>query len=136
MPTPSACISFIKFVHVQQAGYLAQFLVQLQPRVYPRQHYPQLDISAQRLRVLAQHYNGNQALARHNAEQVIQRMAHSGHLNRFAHGIGVQYDQSVASLTVLARILWLQGFPEQAWRTASQALELAQQINHGRWRPR
>ena len=92
---------------------------------------PQLDISAQRLRVLAQHYNGNQALARHNAEQVIQRMAHSGHLNRFAHGIGVQYDQSVASLTVLARILWLQGFPEQAWRTASQALGLAQQINHG-----
>ncbi|ROM52430.1 transcriptional regulator [Pseudomonas canadensis] len=92
---------------------------------------PQLDISAQRLRVLAQHYNGNQALARHNAEQVIQRMAHSGHVNRFAHGIGVQYDQSVASLTVLARILWLQGFPEQAWRTANQALELAQQINHG-----
>jgi len=92
---------------------------------------PQLDISAQRLRVLAQHYNGNQALARHNAEQVIQRMAHSGHLNRFAHGIGVQYDQSVASLTVLARILWLQGFPEQAWRTANQALALALQINHG-----
>jgi hypothetical protein len=58
-------------------------------------------------------------------------MAHSGHLNRFAHGIGVQYDQSVASLTVLARILWLQGFPEQAWRTASQALALALQINHG-----
>ena len=92
---------------------------------------PLLDLSAQRLRVLAHHYAGNQALARHNAEQVIQRMAHSGHLNRFAHGFGVQYDQSVASLTVLARVLWLQGFPERAWRTASQALELALQINHG-----
>ena len=99
-------------------------------RLNPRTD-PLLELSAQRLRVLAQHYTGNQALARHNAEQVIQRMAHSGHLNRFAHGIGVQYDQSVASLTVLARILWLQGFPEQAWRTASQALELALQINHG-----
>ncbi|OPA84542.1 transcriptional regulator [Pseudomonas fluorescens] len=92
---------------------------------------PLLDLSAQRLRVLAQHFAGNQALALHNAEQVIQRMAHSGHLNRFTHGFGVQYDQSVASLTILARILWLRGFPEQAWRSANQALELALQINHG-----
>ncbi|WDU64639.1 winged helix-turn-helix domain-containing protein [Pseudomonas poae] len=92
---------------------------------------PLLELSTQRLRVLAQHYTGNQALARHNAEQVIQRMAHSASLNRFAHRVGVQYDQGVASLTVLARILWLQGFPERAWGTASQALELALQINHG-----
>jgi predicted ATPase len=66
-----------------------------------------------------------------NAEQVLQRMAQSGHLNRFTHGFGVQYDQSVASLTILARILWLQGQPEQAWRTARQALDIAIQINHG-----
>ncbi|MBF6030495.1 helix-turn-helix transcriptional regulator [Pseudomonas sp. P115] len=92
---------------------------------------PLLALSAQRLRVLAQHYAGNQALALHNAEQVMQRMAQSGHLNRFTHGFGVQYDQSVASLTILARILWLRGFPERAQRTASQALELALQINHG-----
>ncbi len=92
---------------------------------------PLLDLSAQRLRVLAQHFAGHQALAQHNAEQVIQRMAQSGHLNRFTHGFGVQYDQSVASLTILARILWLRGFPDQAWRTASQALALALQINHG-----
>ena len=95
------------------------------------QSEPLLDLSAQRLRVLAQHFAGNQALALHNAEQVIQRMAHSGHLNRFTHGFGVQYDQSVASLTILARTLWLRGFPERAWRTANQALELALQINHG-----
>ncbi|OPA90349.1 transcriptional regulator [Pseudomonas fluorescens] len=99
-------------------------------RLAPRTD-PLLDLSAQRLRVLAQHYSGNQVLARQNAEQVIQRMAHSGHLNRFGRCIGVQYDQNVASLTVLARILWLQGFPEQAWRTTHQALELALQINHG-----
>jgi hypothetical protein len=58
-------------------------------------------------------------------------MAHSGHLNRFTHGFGVQYDQSVAALTILARILWIQGQPEQAWRTARQALDIALQINHG-----
>lgn len=90
-----------------------------------------LSLSTHRLRVLALHFAGNQRLARVNAEQVIQRMAQSGHLNRFTHGFGVQYDQSVASLTILARILWLQGQPEQAWRTARQALDIAIQINHG-----
>jgi predicted ATPase len=34
-------------------------------------------------------------------------------------------------LTVLARVLWLQGLPEQAWRAARQALDIAVQINHG-----
>jgi predicted ATPase/DNA-binding winged helix-turn-helix (wHTH) protein len=92
---------------------------------------PQLSLSTHRLRVLALHYAGDQQQARVHAEQVIQRMAHSGHLNRFTHGFGVQYDQSVAALTVLARVLWLQGLPEQAWRTARQALDIAVQINHG-----
>lgn len=113
-------------------GHYREALLQSQhfDRLGP-QNEPLLDLSAQRLRVLAQHFAGNQALALHNAEQVIQRMAQSGHLNRFTHGFGVQYDQSVASLTILARILWLRGFPERAWRTANQALELALQINHG-----
>jgi predicted ATPase/DNA-binding winged helix-turn-helix (wHTH) protein len=90
-----------------------------------------LSLSNHRLRVLALHFSGDQTLARDDAEQVIQRMAQSGHLNRFTHGFGVQYDQSVAALTILARILWLQGHPEQAWRTARQALDIAIQINHG-----
>ncbi|KAB0495580.1 ATP-binding protein [Pseudomonas vancouverensis] len=90
-----------------------------------------MSLSAQRLRVLALHFSGDQAQARHSAEQVLQRMAQSGSLNRFTHGFGVQYDQSVASLTILARILWLQGHPEQAWRTARQALDIALHINHG-----
>ncbi|NUU39305.1 winged helix-turn-helix domain-containing protein [Pseudomonas sp. C2B4] len=92
---------------------------------------PVLSLSTHRLRVLALHFAGDQSRARLNAEEVIQRMAHSGHLNRFTHGFGVQYDQSVAALTILARILWLQGQPEQAWRTARQALDIALQINHG-----
>lgn len=92
---------------------------------------PVLSLSMHRLRVLALHFAGDQSRARINAEEVIQRMAHSGHLNRFTHGFGVQYDQSVAALTILARILWIQGQPEQAWRTARQALDIALQINHG-----
>ena len=90
-----------------------------------------MSLSMHRLRVLALHFSGDQHQARDHAEQVLQRMAHSGYLNRFTHGFGVQYDQSVAALTIHARILWLQGQPEQAWRTARQALDIALQINHG-----
>jgi predicted ATPase/DNA-binding winged helix-turn-helix (wHTH) protein len=90
-----------------------------------------LSLSMHRLRVLALHFSGDQQQARINAEQVLQRMAQSGHLNRFTYGFGVHYDQSVAALTILARILWLQGQPEQAWHTARQALDIATQINHG-----
>jgi len=92
---------------------------------------PLLSLSAQRLRVLALHFAGDQGAARQDAEQVIQRLAQSGHLSRFTHGFGVQYDQSVASLTTLARILWLQGFAEKARRAANLALQIALQINHG-----
>ncbi|EUB76399.1 transcriptional regulator, winged helix family [Pseudomonas sp. GM41(2012)] len=92
---------------------------------------PVLSLSTHRLRGLALHFAGDQQQARMNAEQVLQRMAQSGHLNRFTYGFGVHYDQSVAALTILARILWLQGQPEQAWRTARQALDIATQINHG-----
>ncbi|APV41585.1 transcriptional regulator [Pseudomonas frederiksbergensis] len=90
-----------------------------------------VSLSTHRLQVLALHFAGDQQLARENAERVIQHMAQSGHINRFTHGFGVQYDQSVAALTILARILWLQGHPEKAWRTARQALDIAIQINHG-----
>ncbi len=92
---------------------------------------PQLALSAQRLRGLGLHFSGDQDAARREADDALQRMAHSGRLNRFTHGFGVQYDQSVAALTLQARILWLQGLPEQAAATANQALELAVQINHG-----
>ncbi|VVP82741.1 hypothetical protein PS934_00873 [Pseudomonas fluorescens] len=90
-----------------------------------------MSLSMHRLRVLALHFCGDQQQAGEHAEQVLQRMAHSGHLNRFTHGFGVQYDQSVAALTIHARILWLRGQPEQAWRAARQALDIALQINHG-----
>ncbi|WP_397458439.1 winged helix-turn-helix domain-containing protein [Pseudomonas asplenii] len=90
-----------------------------------------LSLGTQRLRVLALHYSGEQNQARQLAEQVLQRLAQSDHVNRFTRDFGVQYDQSVAALTVLAQILWQQGLPVQAWHTARQALELALQVNHG-----
>ncbi|TFF01823.1 transcriptional regulator [Pseudomonas sp. BCA14] len=95
------------------------------------QGHAAVSLSTQRLQVLALHFAGDQPKARTRAEQVIQHMAQSGHLNRFTHGFGVQYDQCVASLTILARILWLQGHPEKAWRAARQALDIALEIDHG-----
>lgn len=89
------------------------------------------DLSARRLQVLALHYSGRQGAARQLAEEVIQSLASSGHANRFSYGFGIQYDQRVAALTVLARILWLQGELRQAQHIAHQALELALQIDHG-----
>jgi len=44
--------------------------------------------------------------------------------------IRFQFDQRVAAHTVLARILWLQGFPEEAMRAANGAVEEARETNH------
>jgi predicted ATPase len=43
--------------------------------------------------------------------------------------IRFQYDQRVAARTVLARVLWLQGFPDQAMHTAESAVEEAGETN-------
>jgi hypothetical protein len=45
-------------------------------------------------------------------------------INRF------QSDQQVAARSVIARILWLQGFPDQAVRTARETVEIAQALKH------
>jgi len=43
--------------------------------------------------------------------------------------IRFQYDQRVAARTVLARVLWLQGFPDQAMRAAKGAVEEARETD-------
>jgi len=41
-----------------------------------------------------------------------------------------QFDQRVMAKTTLGQILWLQGFPDQAMRTAQEAVDDAQAIDH------
>src|SRR5260370_39337237 len=41
-----------------------------------------------------------------------------------------QFDQNVMPRIILARILWLQGFPDQAMRTAEDAVQAALEANH------
>jgi predicted ATPase len=92
---------------------------------------PELSLSLQRMGGLAQHFAGNQLQARQHADYALTNIACNPPAGHFTNGFGVQYDQKVAALTLLARVLWLQGFPEQAWHHAMQALDLAQRIEHG-----
>src|SRR6516165_1085172 len=66
-----------------------------------------------------------------NARRRIERM-----LDRYidpllrSHAIRFVWDQRVAGEMVLAVILWLQGFPDQAMRTARRTIESAQARDH------
>ena len=49
---------------------------------------------------------------------------------RRSHTIRFQYDQPLVARMILARILWLQGFPDQGLRLALENVEDAQAIGH------
>jgi hypothetical protein len=75
-----------------------------------------------------QHVLGDQASARRHTEHMLANFIPPE--QRSHDHIRFQYDQRVATRTVLARVLWLQGFPDQAMRTAKSAVEEAREINH------
>jgi predicted ATPase/DNA-binding winged helix-turn-helix (wHTH) protein len=69
------------------------------------------------------HYWGDQTKARHHIERMLKRM-----LGGFAP---VRWlDQRVVARVALARILWLQGFPDQARRTVQSTVDDARALNH------
>lgn len=118
-------------VNLSRADYLAALE---QTRHFDRlclRDAPELSLSLQRLGGLAQHFAGNQLQARQHAEHTLRHIAQHPPASHFTNGFGVQYDQQVAALSLLARILWLQGYPEQAWHRALQALDVARRIEHG-----
>ena len=73
------------------------------------------------------HYVGEQTNARRHIERML-----SGYLDPLhrSHTIRFVWDQRVAGNMVLAVILWLQGFPDQAVRTAQQTIESARASDH------
>jgi predicted ATPase len=73
------------------------------------------------------HYLGDQAGARSRLERALAR--YPDPLRR-SHAIRFQYDQKVAARLVLARVLWLQGFPTQAGRMAEETVEAARAVDH------
>ena len=75
-----------------------------------------------------QHLLGDQASARGHTEHMLANFIPPE--QRSHDHIRFQYDQRVAARSVLARVLWLQGFPDQAMRTAKSAVEEARETNH------
>lgn len=84
-------------------------------------------LSGDRLTATALHYFGDQSRARRYVDRMlVQYVAprHRSHIARF------QFDQRVSAQGTLANIQWLQGFPDQAVRTAQGAVEDALATGH------
>jgi predicted ATPase len=74
-----------------------------------------------------QHCRGDQPSARHHIERMLTRYTAPDHRS---HVIRFHTDQRVTARAFLARILWLQGFPDQAMRTAERNVEAARAADH------
>jgi predicted ATPase len=72
-------------------------------------------------------YLGDQINARRHIERMLSRYVDPLHRS---HTIRFVWDQRVAGDIVLAVILWLQGFPSQAMRTAQRTIESARASDH------
>jgi predicted ATPase len=76
---------------------------------------------------VSEHYLGDQPGARRHLERVLADHAavdHRPYMIRF------QIDLRVGARAVLARVLWLQGFPEQAMRAAERSIEDGRAADH------
>jgi predicted ATPase/DNA-binding winged helix-turn-helix (wHTH) protein len=73
------------------------------------------------------HYWGDQTNARCHIERML-----GGYVAPVQRSPVIRFifDQRVMARVVLARILWLQGFPEQAGRTAQSTVDDARALNH------
>ena len=81
----------------------------------------------ERLIGVADHYLGDHAGARRHLEHML---AHYVPLARKSQIIPFPLDHQVTARALLARILWLQGFPDQAMRTAEASIEDARSTTH------
>jgi tetratricopeptide (TPR) repeat protein len=81
---------------------------------------------ANRILSINNHYLGNQDLARRLAESVQSQAPRQVR----AVNNDFQLDRHVAMTTLLSRIQWLQGFPDQAAATAREAIAAAQNRKH------
>src|SRR5262249_33279897 len=80
-----------------------------------------------RLSVVSQHWLADQLSARRCIERMLGQYvvpASKSHVIRF------QSDQRATAHAFLARVLWLQGFPDQAARTVETAIDEARATDH------
>jgi predicted ATPase len=81
----------------------------------------------ERMLGVSQHYLGDHASARRHIERMLAGYVPSV---QKSHIIRFQTDQRMTARAFLARILWLQGFPDQAMREAQTSVEDAPAANH------
>src|SRR5262249_46456787 len=74
------------------------------------------------------HCGGDQIGARQHIERMLARYVAPAH---GSHIISFQHDQRGLAHTTLARVLWLQGLPDQAMTTAQTNIEDARAVGHG-----
>ena len=82
---------------------------------------------------MAKHFLGDQISARRHLEQVLTHYArtyHGGDFVRLQDIIRFQIDGHVSARAFLARVLWFQGFSDQAVRTVEMSVEEAQATGH------
>jgi predicted ATPase len=85
------------------------------------------ELVGERLLGVSRFYLGDHINARRHIESVLQRYVRprdQSHIVRF------QFDQRVVARTVLSRLLWAQGFPDQAMEEVEGAVEEATTIGH------
>ncbi len=80
-----------------------------------------------RMMTWSMHFTGHHEQALRHAWRVLGKPVA---IRLSARRSGFQFDQGVAALTALARILWIKGMPEQALEHAEAAVERAQAIDH------
>ena len=76
---------------------------------------------------MAQHYLGDQTNARRHIERMLEGYPDPGPAS---HTIRFHYEQLSLARALLARVLWIQGFPDQAMHIARSIAESAQSQNH------
>src|SRR5260370_16725794 len=76
---------------------------------------------------IALHHLGDQTGARRHIERQVSRYMAP---DRRSHTVRFLFDQRVTGRVFLARILWIQGFPDQAMRISRTILEDTRAIDH------
>jgi hypothetical protein len=76
---------------------------------------------------MSQHYLGDQTNARRHIERMLEGYPDPAPAS---HKIRFHYEQRSLARALLARVLWLQGFPDQAMHIARIIAESAQSLNH------
>jgi predicted ATPase/DNA-binding winged helix-turn-helix (wHTH) protein len=88
---------------------------------------PAIRLTCDRMLALSLHLTGDHDAARYHVDNMLQAL---GQPLAALSDRASQFDHRVTARALLARILWIQGYPDQAMRAAGDCLELAATTGH------